>query len=240
MRIPRIYQNTQLATGQILRLDERATHHLLHVLRVKTGICLRLFNAQGGEYDAVITECSKKSITVQIGNHLPSATTKPLHLHLAQGMARGQKMDLVIQKAVELGVQQITPILTERSGVKLSSERWQQRHLHWQGVIISACEQCGRCDLPSISTPQTLPEWLNQTRQGIVLAPEGQQRLRALDLSPDKIDILIGPEGGLSEQEISLAQQAGLQCVGLGPRVLRTETAALAVIAAIQQTWGDF
>lgn len=243
MSISRIYQSVALSLQAVVTLDEKASHHLARVLRANTGDKVTLFNGQGGEYQAVITTISKKGVQVEIQAFNAREVESPLHLHLAQGIARGEKMDFIIQKAVELGVQTVIPLITERCNVRLDSEREEKRLQHWRAVAVSACEQSGRNHLPEIVAPITLPEWLRgaQAERSFVLSPHVQSPLPQEPLAIDaSINLLIGPEGGLSDQEVAAALQKGFLPLNLGPRVLRTETASIAAAAVLQYCYGDF
>jgi 16S rRNA (uracil1498-N3)-methyltransferase len=240
--MPRIYQPIPLSPNTTVRLDEKASHHLARVLRASVGEALTLFNGQGGEYTAIITQIDKKAVQVQLNDFNPREAESPLNIHLAQGLARGEKMDYIIQKAVELGVKKVIPLITERCNVRLEGEREEKRLQHWQSVAISACEQSGRNTLPEVTPPQILKTWLPQAKanQCFVLSPQATPKLTNIDLPSDAIVILlIGPEGGLSDQEIAAAINQGFQPLNLGPRILRTETAPLAAITLLQSVYGD-
>jgi 16S rRNA (uracil1498-N3)-methyltransferase len=242
MTIPRIYQAQTLAEGAQVTLDEMAAHHLARVLRCQRGDAVTLFNGEGGEFASVIENISKKAVTVTAGKFNAREAESQLNLCLAQGIARGEKMDYIIQKAVELGVKQIVPLLTERSTVKLTGERRDKRWQHWQSIIISACEQSGRNRLPELLPVHSLLEWLPLVKadQGFVLAPLSARKLQDYKLNASaRVILLVGPEGGLSDQEISWAQAQQFSALNLGPRILRTETAALAALTALQCTLGD-
>lgn len=238
----RIYQPVSMDVESVLRLDEKASHHIARVLRAKVGDTLALFNGQGGEYTAVITHIDKKAVTVHVTAFSPREVESPIHIHLAQGMARGEKMDFIVQKAVELGVTHITPLLTERCNVRLDSEREEKRLQHWQAVVVSACEQSGRNRLTELSAPENLAGWVARVKADykFVLSPHVQNKLPEVVLPPHAaVVLLIGPEGGLSDQEVALACENGFIPLNLGPRVLRTETATLAAIATLQARFGD-
>lgn len=238
----RVYQAVSIHVGQSLQLDEAASHHLSRVLRVKVGESLRVFNGQGGEYIAVIQQIEKKHITVAVTAFDAREVESPISITLAQGIARGEKMDFIIQKAVELGVNHIQPLITERCNVRLSGEREEKRLMHWQAIIQSACEQCGRNRLPTVSMPLSLSAWLSQVKamHRYVLTPwQKTVNLSAEKLSGD-FALLIGPEGGLSDDEIAWAMKHQFEALQLGPRVLRTETAAMAAVSVIQVIGGDF
>jgi 16S rRNA (uracil1498-N3)-methyltransferase len=242
MRIPRIYQSAKLIPDSTLTLTADAANHLTRVLRLSTGAELRIFNGAAGEFAAHIISINKKEVQIKLGEYFVVHTESCLKIHLGQAISRGEKMDYTIQKAVELGVTQITPLLTERCGVKLSEDRWDKRLQHWRGIIVNACEQCGRDRLPLINEPVLFVNWLAQVNSTcrLVLDPEEDAGLQRLQITDQTITLLIGPEGGLSEREINLTKQNSFVGIKLGPRILRTETAALAAISALQSKWGDF
>ncbi len=240
MRVPRIYQAQALSSGAVAALDDNGANHIARVLRLKVGAPLVLFNGDGNEYEAVVHAIGKRSVDVCINSCRPHDVESPLSITLAQGISKGERMDHVVQKAVELGVTRIVPLLTEHCAVNLDGERMDKRLRHWQAVAISACEQCGRNTLPAIESPLALDQWLTQRQSGLQLvldplAGEGMGQLA----QPQAVTLLIGPEGGLSEREIRAAQEHGYCGVRLGPRILRTETAALAAVSVIQSLWGD-
>lgn len=241
MRIPRIYQALSLSTGQELTLSTEASNHVGRVLRLSVGAKLRVFNGTGGEYNAEIIALNKQKTIVKLQEFITINTESTLTIQLGQAISRAEKMDFTIQKAVELGVTQITPLFTERCGVKLSEQRWQKRVEHWRAVAISACEQSGRDRVPTIIEPMILTTWLAQKSAGscFILHPGGESR-PALDTITTPITVLIGPEGGFSDNEVAIAQQQGFVSLNLGPRILRTETAALVAISAFQCWLGDF
>lgn len=238
----RIYQNCPLTEYSTVTLDELASHHLARVLRAKVGEKVVLFNGQGDEYSAVIQDIHKKTVCVEVLKKIQRDVESALDLSLAQGISRGEKMDYTIQKAVELGVKRIIPLFTERCNVKLDSERGEKRLQHWQSIIISACEQSGRNCIPDIHMPGTLESWLPTVTADhrLVLSPYAKSRLKDQPIqSSARVVLLIGPEGGLSDKEIALAEQFDFLPLNLGQRVLRTETAALAAISALQSVFGD-
>lgn len=242
MRIPRIYISLPLETGAEIELDPRAHQHVTKVLRLRAGDTITLFNGQGGEYTATLTTSDKRSAGAHIDSFVDNNPESPLKITLIQGISRGEKMDLTIQKAVELGVSAIRPVNTERSQVKLSGERLEKRMQHWQGVLIHACEQSGRTILPRLSPVQNLDTCLTSgDLPGLrfLLDPNGRQSIRDLTGPIHSLVLLAGPEGGLGEQDQAIAGAAGFKGLRLGPRILRTETAALAAIAALQGQWGD-
>jgi len=244
MRIPRIYSNQPLSAGQSLFLEEGPSRHIAKVLRMQAGRELVLFNGQGGEYQATIAEVGKKQVTVCLGEYRAADRESPLQIELAIGLSRGERFDWVLQKATELGVTRILPLLTERTEVKLSGDRLQKKLHHWQQIAVSACEQCQRNRLPQIAMPLKLTSWLTQQQDGstaplkLVLHHRGNQRLAGYQ-RPQAVTLLIGPEGGLSEEEIQQTLDCGFQALTLGPRVLRTETAPVVGLSLIQYLWGD-
>jgi 16S rRNA (uracil1498-N3)-methyltransferase len=242
MSISRIYQDIPLKTDAEIELSAAASHHLARVLRVQLGDAISVFNGEGGEYAAVITAIDKKKVLVKLGEFVPRSAESSLKLYLAQGISRGEKMDYVIQKAVELGATGIVPLITERCNVKLDDERRQKRFQHWQAIVVSACEQSGRNTLPELLPPQTLAQWLPEATADFkwVLAPTAVQKLDQIKMANDaSVILLIGPEGGLSPAEMNQSSQFGFMGLNLGPRVLRTETAALAALTILQGVFGD-
>lgn len=242
MPISRIFQSIPLNVNTSIQLDAAATHHISRVLRAKIGDELIIFNGEGMEYASIITLIDKKSVTVQINEEIKQERESQLDLYLAQGISRGEKMDYTIQKAVELGVKKIIPLLTERCNVKLDNERREKRLQHWSSIIISACEQSGRNHVPDILLPQTLEHFLEHIEADVklVLAPHADKKLKDISFSNhSRVVLLIGPEGGLSDREIELSMRKDFLPLNLGPRVLRTETAAVAAMAVLQFFKGD-
>jgi len=242
MTISRIFQATPLSSGIVITLSDQASHHLARVLRASVKDEVTIFNGEGGEYNATIIHIDKKTVKVEIGKFNPREAESSLDLCLAQGISRGEKMDYTIQKAVELGVKKIIPLLTERCTVKLDDERREKRLQHWQAIVISACEQSGRNRIPVILPPQTLDKWSQTVDEEwcFVLSPYATEKLKDRSISSSaRVALLIGPEGGLSEKEISLVEQRGFLPLNLGLRILRTETAAVAAITALQCCFGD-
>ncbi len=243
MRIPRIYLPVMLSEGATVSLDERASRHVSQVLRLRAGAELSLFDGNGQEHHASLATVSKQACTARIAAPVENRSESTLHITLAQGVSRGERMDYTLQKAVELGIRCIQPLWTTRSQVKLAGERLEKRRQHWQGVVVSACEQCGRAYLPIVQEPMTLDAWLATTGtadHGLLLDHRATQSLTDLPAPQDRALLLAGPEGGLAEEERQQALRQGFIGVRLGPRVLRTETAALAALAAMQTLWGDF
>lgn len=241
MRISRIYSDTPLQSGQQLALDERASHHLGKVLRQQVGDALILFNGDGKQYRATIAAIEKKLVLVDVGEVSTPVTESPLAIQLGIAMSRGDRMDWVLQKSTELGVTEITPLITERTELKLKAERLEKKLAHWQQIIVSACEQCGRNTLPTLHPPISGRDWSQHIRadRKLVLHHRSDHSLDR-DAAVTSVALYIGPEGGLSTEEIRDAEQLGFQPLTLGPRVLRTETAPLAAISVLQSTWGDF
>ncbi|RLA55765.1 MAG: 16S rRNA (uracil(1498)-N(3))-methyltransferase [Gammaproteobacteria bacterium] len=240
MRIPRIYTGQELRGNTRIALEPRPSAHIARALRMREGDKLTLFNGEGGEYLAAIAAIDKKKVVVTTGAHQARELESGLHIHLGIAVSRGDRMDWMVQKATELGVGALTPLFTERTEVKLTGERAAKKIHHWQQIAISACEQCGRNRVPSIDALQDIGDWLASTvaERKFVLHHRADSIGGAGD-KPASIALLVGPEGGLSDQEISAAEQAGFQSLRLGPRVLRTETAPLAAIAILQAHWGD-
>jgi 16S rRNA (uracil1498-N3)-methyltransferase len=238
----RIYQPIAICSATTLDLDNAASHHVARVLRMQVHDSITLFNGLGGEFNAQIVAINKRSVTVQVGEHIVRECESPVQIVLALGISRGEKMDYTIQKAVELGVTTIIPLLTERCNVKLDAEKRAKRSAHWQSIIISACEQSGRNKVPSLSPALTFSQWLPNLSgaYGFVLSPSSSYKLHQVQAKPiSQVIVFIGPEGGLSPLEIQQASAYGLIPLNLGPRILRTETAALAALTAIQCHFGD-
>lgn len=243
MRIPRLYVFEPLDLGIELVLPEQAGEHVARVLRLERGHPLILFNGNGHEYRAEISHVAKRTVTARVldtGEVI--ANESPLQLTLAQGVARGDKMDFILQKATELGVTRIVPLITARTEVKLDTERTERRLAHWQAVIASACEQSGRAILPILDAPLRIAIWaasLNpENGLRLALNPRGDVSVRTLP-EFSAATLVVGPEGGLSEQDLHLLDQAQFQGLRLGPRILRTETAGLAALTALQAIHGD-
>jgi len=248
MRRSRIYCEQALSTGQSMLLDQRNSHYLLHVLRVKADQTLILFDGRGADYRATITEVSRKSVNVFIHEKIAAEDTvceSPLQLTLAIAISKGERMDWVMQKATELGVTCIQPLITQRVDVKLNAERMAKRMDHWLGVVIGACEQSGRAVLPTLLAPKPITSWLTEDSSDFKLVLRAQgTRLSSLAAEvikpPTSISVLIGPEGGLDDAELALAETASFLATGFGPRILRTETAPIVALSLLQEKWGDF
>lgn len=241
MRIPRIYLSQPLDTGNEVELDSNALRHVAQVLRLKTGHPLILFNGNGGEFEAELVQVAKRQAIVRIGDYREISRESSLVTHLGLGISKGERMDFALQKAVELGVSEITPLFTEHCVVQLTASRASKKQEHWQGVIISACEQSGRNSIPGLNAARTFSDWLNTTQSTtkLILDPEASTTLSTIKLQKPEVTLTIGPEGGFSQVEIEQAMEAGFKGVSIGPRVLRTESAALTALAAVQCLWGD-
>lgn len=242
MNLPRFYCREALAPGAHVELPEPVARHAVRVLRLPPGAPMVLFDGRGGEYPAHIERIERDRVYAELAAWRDVERESSLHVTLVQALQAGEKMDFTIQKAVELGVRNIVPVESRRSVMRLAGERASKRVAHWQGVAASACEQCGRNQVPLVAPLEKLDNWLARPAQGVLrlmLAPDAEQSLA--DLPPaSEIQLLIGAEGGLDPQEMLAAKQAGFQAVRMGPRVLRTETAGLAALAVIQALWGDF
>ncbi|KLU15490.1 MULTISPECIES: 16S rRNA (uracil(1498)-N(3))-methyltransferase [Xenorhabdus] len=241
MRIPRIYHPELLSTGVEVYLSDDAANHVGRVLRMSNGQALQLFDGSNQVFDAIITEASKKTVKVFILDGKLSDHESPLNLHLGQVMSRGEKMEFTIQKSVELGVNTITPLLSERCGIKLDTERLEKKLQQWKKIAISACEQCGRNQIPEIRPIMPLETWCaeNDGSLKLNLHPRASHSINTLPLPVEKVRLLIGPEGGLSAEEIEMTAKYQFTDILLGPRVLRTETTALTAITALQVRFGD-
>lgn len=219
-----------------------SAHHLVHVLRARPGDTVVLFDGRGHESNAVIDRIDKSGVRLRVADARAVTRESPLEVTLAQGISSGERMDYTVQKAVELGIAAIQPLATERSVVRLDAARAPKRVAHWQAVAVAACEQSGRNQVPRVAPVMSLPSWIAVAGDGLrlTLTPDATMTLRDLPRPAAHVTLLIGPEGGLSARERSDAQGAGFVPVRLGPRVLRTETAALAALSAMQTLWGDF
>jgi 16S rRNA (uracil1498-N3)-methyltransferase len=241
MRLTRVYVDAALEPGTRVTLAGSAASHVTRVLRLRAGDALTLFNGRGGEYAGSIDRSHAGEVTVAVGEQRALERESPLALTLAQGVSRGNRMDLVVQKATELGVSCIAPLLTERSVVRLDPQQAARKVAHWRGIAIAACEQSGRNRVPQVATPLALQEFVSGANAGarLLLSPGAALRLDDIQPPVTEVAVLIGPEGGLSESEEELARAAGFMPVRLGPRVLRTETAAIAALALLQRNFGD-
>lgn len=243
MALTRLYVSDQLQPGKELQLREEQARYVGRALRLRSGDALTVFNGKDGEFEAIVATISKSSVTVTLGERRDSVAESPLKVHLVQGISRGDRMDFIVQKATELGVKRISPVLTEYGVIKLDATRAGKRRDHWRKVAESACEQSGRIRPPLIDVPMPLNSWFgNKTEDAdidLILQPGVATTLTSLAAPKTKVCILIGPEGGFSPAESANAAIAGFAAVSLGPRILRTETAALAALAIAQSLWGD-
>lgn len=240
MRVPRIYHDSPIAAAGSLTLDERAARYLGQVLRLQCDSPVIAFDGRSGEWQAIITKLDKKSVQLDLRQFTPIDRNGPLDIHLGIGLSRGERMDWIVQKATELGVRAITPLLTERCEVKLQGERLAKRLQHWQAVSISACEQCGLNVLPELHIPVNAMQWAQRYDADLklVLHPETEQGFNT-DVTPDSVLLAIGPEGGFTDQEMQQLKATDFTGLRLGERVLRTETAPLAALSILQHRWGD-
>jgi 16S rRNA (uracil1498-N3)-methyltransferase len=240
MRLTRIYQPQALNAEQIVNLSKEAAGHLIRVLRFQVGDEFIVFNGKAGEFRATIIELNKSTVRVKLGAFDAVSRESPLQITLAQAVLRSDKMDYMLQKAVELGVTRFIPLITAHSTLKLAPERWQKRSLHWQGVMLAACEQSGRTRLPKLENPMTFDVATTAIKadQRIILEPCTKQNINSLP-SCQSVALLVGPEGGWSENELKCAGVADYSPMHMGPRVLRAETAGLAAVSILQSLYGD-
>ena len=240
----RFYHPSPLELKQKIHLSNKVAHHASHVLRLRADDKIILFHNDLFDYSAVITDINKKNIKVYIDSRFENQKNPTIHLRLFQSLSSSEKMDWIIQKSVELGVGSIIPMYSKRSNIKLQGSRAEKKLSHWQQVIISACEQSGRSSLPKISLPKKIEECLNQENANhlkLILSPKEKNNLQSINNSSVKnIDIMIGPEGGFAEEELNQAIKSNFVPIGLGPRILRTETAPLSILSILQYKYGDF
>lgn len=241
MRIQRVYTDQPLDSGGEITLEEASSHHLYHVLRLQAGDSINLFH-DGREYAASLGHIGKEGATASLRKLVHEEPEPKLAIHLLIGVSRGERMDFALQKATELGVTRITPVFTKRCVVKLNEKKQASRMEHWQKIVINACEQSGRCRLPQLDTPMEIGSAVMAHNAGSALLLDHRidRALSEIKKPKGTVTILVGPEGGLSSEERKLAKTQGFTGIRLGPRVMRTETAPLAAIAAIQTLWGDF
>jgi 16S rRNA (uracil1498-N3)-methyltransferase len=242
MRMTRVHVDLPLRAGLELTLPEGPAAHLTRVLRLETGDACVLFNGDGHDYTARLLSVGKRDVRVAIDTVAPVERESPLRTGLLQGVARGEKMDLILQKATELGVSEIRPLWSQRSEVKLDEARTVKRHAHWRGVVIAACEQSGRACVPDVAAPVSLAAAVAALPEGgtrLLLDPDGDVAVRTLEPNPGTLWLAVGPEGGWSPADREQLLAAGFIGVRLGPRILRTETAGLAALAALQARHGD-
>jgi 16S rRNA (uracil1498-N3)-methyltransferase len=246
--MPRFFVANQLQSGDVVALPDEVTRHV-QVLRLQPGDAIVLFDGSGGEYSAEIVEMERRDTKVRIDSFRGIEAEPPYRLTLAQGIAGSDKMDWLIEKAVELGATSFVPVTTSRSVVRLSGERAQRRQAHWQRIVQSACEQCGRNRLPDVAPTRDIGTWLDSIpatpgdgELRVILSPRASASFATLPQDPPKgeVIVLVGPEGGFSSAEEAAAESHGFVAVGLGPRILRTETAGIAVLAALAARWGGW
>jgi len=240
---PRIFCPPPLAVGSEIELPPGAAHHVLRVLRLQPGQALTLFDGKGGEHGAELAHVSPRAVAVCVGEYRDIERESPLTITLVQGLAAADRMDYVVQKAVELGVAEIAPVMGTRSVARLEGTRATRRVEHWRQVVVAACEQSGRNRLPNVRAPCALSTWLgapSPARLRVLLAPEAAVSLADLARPGGAVELLVGPEGGFTAEESAAACGAGYRPVHLGPRILRTETAGAAALAAMNALWGDW
>ena len=240
MRIPRVYEPQPLAPGLCIDLGDTTIQHVIRALRLREGDRICLFNGDGHEYPAVLTQVDKRSAQATLEPALTPTVESALQIHVGQTLSRGERMDYAVQKATEMGVSRITPLTSERCEVKLKAEREDKRLRHWQQVAISACEQSQRTRVPEIAEVSPLLDWIQTVEADLklVLHHHTARPLQTME-APGSVALLIGPEGGLTEAEVDAALAAGFEPVAFGPRVMRTETAPVAACAILQYLWGD-
>ncbi len=239
----RLFVSGALINGAELELDGDRARYIGKVLRARVGDTVTIFNGEGPEWPATVTRISKSAVGLELGEGFETDTESSLKIHLVQGVSRGERMDFVVQKATELGVKRITPVLTEYGVVKLDPARADKRREHWQKIACSACEQSGRTRPPLIDTPMPLKNWFGAKPEKadveLILVPGAATPMAAVPAPETKVCVLIGPEGGFSDTEYTDAKVSGFEAVSLGPRILRTESAAIATLAVLQSLWGD-
>ena len=241
MRVSRLYVDSPLNVGGRIELDDDAAHYVRSVLRLKQDQAIVVFNGRGGEYHARFSDVSRKAVRVEIESYVARDVESPLAIHLGLGISRGDRMDWAVQKAVELGVTQLTPLITERCVIKFNDDKKQQRFDHWHGIIRHAAEQSGRTYLPTLHPVSSFAEWADmQTGLRVFLDPYASHSLHDVKPENQRLTLLSGPEGGFSDQEREFARQSGFTAVRMGARILRTETAVLSALTAAQTLWGDF
>ncbi len=241
MKVVRIFQSGLFLPGDTVQLSHESAHHVARVLKMSVGDAITLFNGQNHESRGEISSIDKKNVSVCIESSAEVSRESPKPIHLAQCLSKGERMEWVIQKSVELGIASITPVISERVVVRLDAKRMEKKQKQWEAIAIAACEQCGRNQIPIIYPPTSFENYLQQCQAVIklILEPNSRHNWRAFDFSAKDIALLIGPEGGFSQNEVALARKHAFQALCLGPRVLRTETAAIAAISILQAVIGD-
>ncbi len=239
MRSYRVFSSLPITLNAPCELDARSSHYLARVLRIKVGAPIRVFNGDGKDYLGSVASASKNAVSVFITSCENPETEPLVHTTLGLGVSKGDRFEWGIKKATELGVTSVVPILTQRVDVRLPIERWQKKQIHWQNSIISACEQSGRTIIPSVQEPISLDEWVPNIEADCKFVLDPSITSQPVDIKPKHVALLIGPEGGLTPSEVSLASDHGFHGLHLGPRVLRTETAPLVALSIIGARWGD-
>jgi len=237
----RFFVSVPLQSGKTIALNRQVSQHISSSLRLKEEQLITLFNGSGGEYEAIITHIEKKQVSIKVGSYSSISRESPLHVHIAMALIRSDRMDYAIQKVTEMGANQITPLITDRSEIKLNSERAAKKLLHWQGIIASSCEQCGRNQLPDIDLPVPFSKFIEQVTSAgkLILCPDAS--ILETETAPlQSVTMVSGPEGGFSDGEIRFANGCGFKSTGMGPRVFRAETAPVAALSMVQYLWGDF
>lgn len=243
MATPRFYCPMPMAVGKPVLLPEAVSRHALGALRLRNGDAVILFNGDGRDYAGTLGR-DGRGVWVDIAERTPVDRESPLEVTLIQGVSSGERMDFTLQKAVELGVTAIRPVMMLRTVVRLDEQKRLRRHAHWQGVVMAACEQCGRAALPALEAIEDFPNWLaayrNRPARKLIMDPASAQTLADLPAPDGPVWLLVGPEGGFDPAEREVALASGFVPIRLGPRILRTETVALAALAAMQTLWGDY
>lgn len=242
MRLNRVHVPEPLATGAVLALPAAAAYHVARVLRLRPGAALVLFDGSGADFRGEVAAVAGDRVEVRVGERTTGLRDSPLAITLVQAVSRSERMDWTLQKATELGVRRIQPVLSARSVVRLDERQAERKLRHWQAIVAGACEQSGRSVLPEVHAPRDLRRYLAESPrdgQRLVLSPTGPASLAGLASMATRVELLIGPEGGLDDAELQAAAAAGYAPVRLGPRVLRTETAGIVALAVLQALWGD-
>jgi len=242
MRLIRVHVDAALSQGARVRLEAKAAAHVTRVLRLGAGDTVTLFNGDGADYPARITAAGRGTVEAEVTGHTGARAESPLAVTLVQGIARAERMDLVLQKATELGVAAIQPVVTSRSVVKLDRDSRERKLSHWRGIAVAACEQCGRARVPAVAAPRTFESWIAEPPGDgarLLLSPDADVPLSAAARGATAVELLVGPEGGLDATEREAALAAGYRGCRLGPRILRSETAAIAALAVLQAVAGD-
>ncbi len=242
MRVTRVHVPEPLVEGAAVVVPPSVAYHLTRVLRMRLGALIIVFDGTGNEHYAEISSVNGEQVSVKIAEPIRGTTESPLHITLVQGISRSERMDWTLQKATELGVHAIVPVITARSVVRLDDRQANKKLEHWQAVVVGACEQSGRRVIPIVHTPLRLHDYLVQSNSDdmrLVLDPTAPIALTGLQRPPKTIQLLIGPEGGLDDDELQRAVGSGFTAVRLGPRILRTETASVVALSVLQALWGD-